>query len=836
MKKKGLIFFLFCLICEEVFAAVFSVVPTDRSQAYLGMVFGGSVGAINLGGGNNPTLSLMFERFNFIIVTIGAVVLAYIGVMTTINTAREGEAMGKKISMWVPLRAFSGMLLMVPGPTSGYSVVQMTVMWIVLNGVGAANAVWNVVLGQLAQGVSSVGGLNIALKPSDLNALTQNVLQASTCMYAINNYMPELSTNAGPMQNKSVSIYTLMNPPTPAPSGVQPTTITQTASVFVGVQGATYPLDRLCGVFTVTSLLSQGGINTFNYSTVQQRLSIKTAGLQGMFSAVDAAAQLLANPSGTYASPDPGYVYASGQAYISQITQLATGISAAPASGAQSWEQGANPASPITGGYATLKGYGWIHAGSYYFTMVKASGATMDSETIPGQAVLPSAASVPIQTTLNNNALSPTGSAWPTNDQGASGLSDVLSPGTPYFQMLKMNTALQHAFSYWTLDQVTAAPSSQGISLSSTSTGNRFLDTIVNAIKNKVQTPILNYIQQISEGSVNISSQFGSALASATNTVSGGVATGINAASGYASTVGSATGAYSSGTTNISGTSFSTNTSAGSGDPLISIGQFGGTLMLAAEIAVFVSIITSFVISLALSAASCLSPFAFAINLLFVQVLPLIYGIAVILWTLGATLGVYIPLIPYLIFTMTAFGWIIQVIEAVVAAPIIALGLVSPSGEELGKIGAALPILANIFLRPTLMIFGFVLGASLLRAGIALINFGFIPAIKEGASTSVFSIIAILGMYVAVITTIVNKSFSLIYLLPNQIMRWMGGTAEHGGPEEMVKEAKGGFDTGAGQAQKGLGQGLASSTERTSGAVKKLEAKGQGGGDMPAPA
>ncbi len=195
---------------------------------------------------------------------------------------------------------------------------------------------------------------------------------------------------------------------------------------------------------------------------------------------------------------------------------------------------------------------------------------------------------------------------------------------------------------------------------------------------------------------------------------------------------------------------------------------------------------------------------------------PIHLSLLVNLVALGATLGIYIPLVPYVIFTTTAFGWMIQVIEAVVAAPIIALGLVHPGGEELGKIGSALPILANIFLRPTLMIFGFVLGASLLRAGIALVNFGFIPAITEGAAVSIFSILAVLGMYVGIMTAIVNKSFSLVYLLPNQIMRWMGGSAESDhGAGDMAKEAKGSFDSGAGQAQKGLEAGHAKASEKT---------------------
>ena len=121
------------------------------------------------------------------------------------------------------------------------------------------------------------------------------------------------------------------------------------------------------------------------------------------------------------------------------------------------------------------------------------------------------------------------------------------------------------------------------------------------------------------------------------------------------------------------------------------------------------------------------------------------------------------------------------------------------------------------------------LAQHLLRAGIALVNFGFIPAINEGAAVSIFSILVILGLYVGIMTSIVNKSFSLIYLLPNQIMRWMGGSAESGDPSDMVKEAKGSFDSGAGQGQKGLEAGHAKASEKTGASLGNVSEKSKAG-------
>ena len=88
----------------------------------------------------------MFEKFNLAMLIFGVFFLSYIAIISTVNTAREGEALSKKLSIWVPVRAFVGILLMVPSTNSGYSVIQISTMWIVLNEIGLANSTWNVIL------------------------------------------------------------------------------------------------------------------------------------------------------------------------------------------------------------------------------------------------------------------------------------------------------------------------------------------------------------------------------------------------------------------------------------------------------------------------------------------------------------------------------------------------------------------------------------------------------------------------------------------------------------------------------------------------------------------
>ncbi len=753
MMKKGLFFLAFCLICPEVLATVFTVSPLDKSQQYLGLIFGSTVGGINLvASSNNATLSMMFQKFNFIIVTVGAVVLGYLAVTATVNTAREGEAMGKKISMWVPMRALTGMLLMVPGPASGYSVVQMTVLWIVLNGIGAANSIWNVVLTQLSQNVATVSGISLSSLTQPQN-LVKSAFYSATCMAAINN-MNDLASAPGVYQTEGpIAITPVLGPeptqPTTNPSNPSQLTLTQSANISVGLQSAApgSGYDTICGQYTVSvTLSSTDTANSFNIATLTQLLNVKIEAVQAMLTALSPAAQLLAITGSQYVAPDPGYTYAATQAYLGQMAQIATGLQVAAGANANSWEQNPSTSNAISSAYQTFQEAGWIHAGSFYFTMVQATNSTINPQanTLPTNNLTPNYMS-------NFNATSlPT--SWPT--YGGNATTTYVPQMLNGSQLTRLNGALNNATNYIASD-TTNTPGNQSLSSTSASTGNGVLDSIVQGIASAIQDPIIQGMENIASGN--------------------------------------------------NGT-----------DPLVSMGQFGSALMWGAEIGVFASMLVSFIVTLAGSAVACMNPFPYAITVLVLQIVPVLSAAFISLWTAGATLGIYVPLIPYLIYTTTAFGWLIAVIESMVGAPLIALGLVHPTGEELGRATSGLAILANIFLRPTLMVFGFVMGASLLRAGIALINFGFIPALTQGTYPSMFSILAVIGMYTMLIMAIVNKSFSLVYMLPNQIMRWMGGPAENFDPSDMTGKAKEGFDAGAKKGQAAVEKGGGGAGEKLS--------------------
>jgi defect-in-organelle-trafficking protein DotA len=176
-------------------------------------------------------------------------------------------------------------------------------------------------------------------------------------------------------------------------------------------------------------------------------------------------------------------------------------------------------------------------------------------------------------------------------------------------------------------------------------------------------------------------------------------------------------------------------------------------------------------------------------------------------------------MIPFIIFTFAAVGWFIGVIEAMVAAPIVALGLMHPDGSHdvFGKSDQAFMLLTNVFLRPAMMVVGFISGISLSYVGVWLMNQGFAQAAHTvNAGTwgfaSAFAPLVLSIVYASLLMSMMNKTFSLIHVVPDKVLRWLsGGQAESLGAEsatEATSNAKGAAheagERGATDANKGM--------------------------------
>ena len=180
-----LILVLPSLCFAESNVSLFSVSPTDKSMEYLGIALGNVPGSpISCEG--NPLIGSLFYVFNHIIFVLGIIIISYTTIVGTLTTAQEGEFFGKQ--KWhpilVPFRSAIGIYLLIP-KASGFNLIQMTVIWFIVQGVGAANALWKQVIQyNQAQHAQYVDHKEVQL--SQIGKTVNAIFNANVCMHAFN--------------------------------------------------------------------------------------------------------------------------------------------------------------------------------------------------------------------------------------------------------------------------------------------------------------------------------------------------------------------------------------------------------------------------------------------------------------------------------------------------------------------------------------------------------------------------------------------------------------------------------------------------------------------------
>lgn len=126
----------------------FSPSPNDVSVLMLKKVFGPIVDVLVSGADPNTVssasslLGTLFVTFNSGLLVVGSIIIAYVAAMGAINTANDGEAMGKAWStVWTPVRIVAGAGVLLPS-ASGYSFIQMLVLMISLWSAGFGSTIY----------------------------------------------------------------------------------------------------------------------------------------------------------------------------------------------------------------------------------------------------------------------------------------------------------------------------------------------------------------------------------------------------------------------------------------------------------------------------------------------------------------------------------------------------------------------------------------------------------------------------------------------------------------------------------------------------------------------
>jgi len=160
---------------------------------------------------------------------------------------------------------------------------------------------------------------------------------------------------------------------------------------------------------------------------------------------------------------------------------------------------------------------------------------------------------------------------------------------------------------------------------------------------------------------------------------------------------------------------------------------------------------------------------------------PFIIAAIFSLFMIGATLSVYLPFIPFMVWFGAIINWLVVVGEAIIAAPLWALTPLAGEGEGMGHRSAhGWIFLLNVMVRPILMVIGFFLGGAALVAAGTVLNAMFgtaIANVQYDSTTGLITIITLLVLYCSMCINLVHTCFNLILIVPDQVINWVGGHA-----------------------------------------------------------
>ena len=155
-----------------------------------------------------------------------------------------------------------------------------------------------------------------------------------------------------------------------------------------------------------------------------------------------------------------------------------------------------------------------------------------------------------------------------------------------------------------------------------------------------------------------------------------------------------------------------------------------------------------------------------------------------IMWFIGSIFSVYLPMMPFIIFSMAAVGWLLVVCEAIVAAPLWVAMKFAPGGDDMmGASKNAYGMVFGVAIRPALMTLGLCAALVVLDPLLYWFNDLFFISVKNSMTSGMnqlFILIAICGVYLGLLQQLITRTFQMITDFPDKIPNWMGLNAGAG--------------------------------------------------------
>ena len=975
MTKKlltSLLFLCFPLLAfaDNSGSLSFAPPPGDFSVVFLGNIFGIVDGVLH--GTGSQIMGAMFGVFNSAVLALGGIIIMYTLLISTLNTAHEGEMLGKEwSSIWIPMRSTLGLALLIP-KASGYCVMQIFVMWVIVQGVGAADKVWDAALSYLNR-----GGVIVQAQQNPLAELMGGnkevaqgaayILSGQACMAGIQKALEnqresflalKSGANSGPCAGASAATNPLCTSPVPdfissvnivATQNASPTDINWNVSMPNFDSNSPYnALNGVCGTITWAPITVKGGSLGSALANLEGAVKLSASeletadmsraiALQQMYLDLSTVARVVAgnnpaiNPKPTVngAAPSNNPVFAPFAEQQFGIPYLDVGspclsmnnIAHCTGWGSATGGDSSNQSSPLFSGVEfqgamsdysgimmptlnlikqldnkkmaaanrafiqTAQRQGWMMAGSYFFNLVQLSGSNpVKSDATDTDTGLLGSSFNHLADTFQSGTCASGGYAvlceWLGDNTTAVNLltsvrgmidgSPVVSPNIDPSKIIPTNyttttykalngPASATVYGFINNSMMLQLPGQPGMKapqfamditidfdagafklptqdfgcgnvktfMFSFCLGGLLGNIFYNIILVNVFNYFLTYVVAIINGIVLIF------LMMPLQAIAGLFQVGIKA--------------IQDPTIN----------------PVAALATMGiNYINLANQMWIYL---------MGIAMINQMIPwFGLFIMPLLSMVLPLLAAWLGTMTSIGFVTAYYVPVLPYMIFTFGAIAWLMAVIEAMVAAPIVALGVTHPEGHQaFGKGEGAIMILMNVFLRPALMIIGYIAAIILSFVSVWVINAGFANAMsflgntvtQEGCSwswgdagrgglgdqdiekqgcgssgatsytnwASVYAFFFSVLIYTSLYLTVVTKAFTLITYLPDKVLRWIGGQPETIGQEstQWAEETKGKVEKAGADTQKASQQGQ---NEMSGEAMKKMSGGKEGGG------
>ncbi|MFA6302484.1 MAG: type IVB secretion system protein DotA [Legionella sp.] len=972
-----MLLFFPALVLADAGNLSFAPPPGDYSVVFLGNLFGIVDGVLH--GTGSQIMGAMFAVFNAAVLALGGIIIMYTLMVSTMNTAHEGKMMGEKwSSIWIPVRATMGLALLIP-KASGYCLMQIFVMWLVVQGVGAADKIWEAALSYLNRGgviiktesTQSMPGL-LSTGQSGLQVGAFTMLAGQVCMLGIQKQLEAQKEYLTNLKSASPCDIPACVPDEKhaCPKNKKPILCTQTVPDFLGSVNMVvfqnnhpgtstfamqmpnfskddypdfYGLNGICGTIKWSSVSQLGDtpaqpgqnnclgcsgsgctncsngipLTGAEYQTAQLSRAIA---MQQMYMTLATLAQAMINNDPQLVPPNnPGsagnapYSPVATQQYGAPYTENnllctvfkdkcvswgllpsannAAGVlfSGTEFLGAMNDYNGimapTNNLIAASADTATANNtrafidkatsQGWLMAGAYFMDLVKLNGnaenkqgavenngmeasifttadlsdacsnkyaflcdmlgtdpeskilaiqALIDGTGVPNSdsKALPAPITSDDKTTMDRKAVTEANSATAYGFMNNSVMIQL--PGQPGLEKLTFDKVLTITVDTTPMKMKKAKFDCGKVVIIVFKfclgwlLGNLFYNILFLNFYNGMMFLIQNVIQQISMVFLMIPLQGMSWI-------------------------------FRQGITTLSKPGV---------NPIVAMANMGVQYInFSAEL---------WLMMIGKAIACAMIPIFGPIIFAFLSIgMPIIMSWIGIMTAIGFTTAYYTPLLPYMMFLFGTIAWLMVVIEAMVAAPVVALGVTHPEGHEaFGKGEPAIMILLNVFLRPAMMIIGYIAAIALSYVGVWILNASFDHAVsifqggpdatqpggggggyghknsfaggaygsdenafvgkKEQGSGSgltrytgwagIYAFFFSILSYTTIYMIIVQQAFSMISILPDKILRWIGGT-----PEQLGQES-----SRWGDQLKSAGEGAAKESQAAQGQIGKQQA------------